>query len=93
MSTTATSSEMRLAEVACENLAPREHRRILHHDVRRRKIDGDVDALPRRRVGTAAVPRRLWIDDAGDLAAVLRGDRLDHPSHFAVSDEEDAHRR
>jgi spermidine synthase len=29
MSTTATSSEMRLAEVACENLAPREHRRVL----------------------------------------------------------------
>ena len=68
--------------------APREHRRILHDDVGRRKIDGDVHRLPGGRVGTAAVARRLRIDDADDLAAVLRGDRLDHPSHFAVSDQQ-----
>ena len=29
MSTTATSSEMQLAELGCENMAPREHRRVL----------------------------------------------------------------
>ena len=53
----------------------------------RRKVDRDVDSVPARRVGAAAVGRRLRIDDTRHLAPVLRRESLDHPSHLAVANQ------
>src|SRR5260370_32984678 len=65
--------------------APGEARRIRRARVGLRKIAPAATAPPRVGVGTAAVPRRLRIDHADDVAAELMGERLDHPPHLPVT--------
>ena len=67
--------------------APRERRGVPRHRRGRGEIDRHVDAVPARSVGAAAMRRRLRIDHACHFKAVLGGERLDHPSHFAVADQ------
>ena len=63
-----------------------------NHRVRRGEVDRDVDrSLPPRIVECRRLRLRHRVDDAGDLAAVLRRELADEPAHLAVADQEDPH--
>ena len=70
--------------------APARIGKVRRHRGGRREVDRDVDLC--RRAPRLSRRRRRG-DDAGDLAAVLRRQRLDEASHPAVADQQQFHLR
>jgi len=67
--------------------APREHRDVLGHRIRRGEVYRDLDALPPLRSRSIESRRIVRVQEAGDLVTKLAREALDHPSHLSVTDQ------